>query len=191
MTEEEALLYLPVSDDDDLLDEYEAKLFEHKQFFMGRMPISKVFLARVSRLEKLEQAYVVLGGTGHEASISLETDEVKGGTMKEVFNQYQSIRGQVKVGLLQTRNALDLIVLVKQLLNVTKSYAQHWQQDFSEEELKGVIVGKEPDPMDVLKEIVDLEQKGDKGFTALGSLGHEHLLVMESKRLSLLLKMEK
>ena len=54
MTREEALLYLPEQDGESLEDRFEQVLFEIKQSFSTKTPVSKLISNKLRRLERIE-----------------------------------------------------------------------------------------------------------------------------------------
>ena len=58
-------------------------------------------------------------------------------------------------------------------------------------ETSGVVVSKEPDPMDLREAINDAAQLGVNNLSQIDQLPEEHLVRNEVKRLSLWSKMEK
>ena len=64
MTLSEAKIYFPIDSDDlemeDVLDLYDERLFEFKQFFLSKAIVKKVFLAKLEKLKKFEEAFSLI-----------------------------------------------------------------------------------------------------------------------------------
>jgi len=186
---EEAKIYLPVLEGDDLVDVYEEKLFEYQQFFASKMPINKLFISRLQRLEKLHEAFETLGGKTTSSNFESLVWRISEGTIREVFNQYHHIRGEANVHLLSARSAKDIATLSMKVLEFTQHYAQIWCVFEDNVDLEDIKVTQEPDPMDLLKAIKDLEARDVKSFNQLPGLEEENLVLREAKRLTLWSKM--
>jgi hypothetical protein len=196
MTKSEALLFFPFDESEEEIEEvYENLLFEYKLFFQSKVPIRKVFSSKIQKLKKMHAAFLVLGG--HVESSSLELDlKLKNGSMLDVFNQYQRLRNSIKVQLLSVENAVELEKTVKQYLLLEEVYRNYWPQI----ELDGgeqISISVEPDSMSLLKALKELEGEQICDFSQLNSKSTEkiennslNIILMETKRLSLLRKMD-
>ncbi|MGB0915183.1 MAG: hypothetical protein ACPGVI_03880, partial [Crocinitomicaceae bacterium] len=63
MNREDALLYFPYEEEDDLNDLFEERLFEFKQKLMTIAPSRKLFDIHLSRFSKISDAYLYLSDT--------------------------------------------------------------------------------------------------------------------------------
>jgi hypothetical protein len=116
--------------------------------------------------------------------------------MLDVFNQYQRLRNSIKVQLLSVENAVELEKTVKQYLLLEEVYRNYWPQI----ELDGgeqISISVEPDFMSLLKALKELEGEQICDFSQLNSKSTEkiennslNIILMETKRLSLLRKMD-
>ena len=61
---------MPIDEEADLQEIYDEKLFELKQFFLNRFPMSKLINARLAKFLKEEKAFTVLGGEGDDDEFS-------------------------------------------------------------------------------------------------------------------------
>lgn len=188
MERSEALLYLPLTDDHSVDDLYEQKLFEWKNFFVHRFPISKLFLKKLEQLEKLEKAYEVLGGSISEKSKTYSVNLQFEADLKQSFLQYAAERNNLKVQLYAANSAGDIIFIIQNLLKLTAAYAKVW--NVPELDTNGVVVSKEVDPMDLLNAIKEAEEKGVTTIADIAKLNEGDMLLNEAKRLSLWTKME-
>lgn len=182
MTQEEAYLFFSINDLDDLEDAYEEKLFEHKQFFLSKAVIPSVFLKRLEKVEILENAYASLNEeTKQVQHFSVDPFEAHPNIETHV-QRYQVGRNQLKLFLTQAQNGQEIIQLVTEMIRLEAKFIAAWDWD----ETSPVLLGKEPDPMDVWREIKVFggtfeELKQNQNDAPI-------ILVNEMKRLSLLFK---
>lgn len=191
MTKTEALHEFQLDDafdEDDLIDLYEEKIFEFKQYFLSKTPIFKLFESKLSKLEKIGIAYNLL------TNINVEITETKlefNGSQTEILANYlhfQVEKNRMKTKISHSENAFELVSWVKNLLELEKMNAEHW---FSEIEIDAnILVSKEPNPMEILEGIKIFNQNGGTNFHQLKKLENNppEILIQELKRLSLLFK---
>ena len=87
-----------------------------------------------------------------------------------------------------SNNVKEIEKIVLSLLDETRLYANIWSYDY--ESLDGVLVSNEMDQMNVLNQIKKLELLEPIEIKAIQKLDSENVLVRESKRLSLWLKLD-
>jgi hypothetical protein len=191
MTKTEALHLFQLDDafdEDDLIDLYEEKIFEFKQYFLSKTPIFKLFESKISKLEKVGNAYNIL------TNIKVEFTETKlefNGSQAEILANYlhfQAEKNRMKTKISNSENASETIHWVHQLLDLEKINAKIW---FSETEIDAnILVSKEPNPMEILEGIKIYQQNGGINFHQLKKLENNppEILIQEMKRLSLLFK---
>lgn len=189
MESSEAKLYLPCTDDESLEDVYDQKLFEWKNFFVNRFPIPKLFDKKIEQLKRLQEAYSDLGGSAVIGTIEPETATVFSKNLKESFLKYSEERYALKMRLFTAGSAHELTSLIQALLKLTAAYAAVWENKVLD--VSGVVVSKEPDPMDLLQALNDAESLGVQTVDQVKTLPADHLVLNEAKRLSLWVKMEK
>lgn len=189
MTKNEALLFFPLISGDEIIDLYEEYLFEYKQFFLTKYPIEKVFLAKSLKMNKMHNAFIVLGGkTIKSTSISnLEYQQKE--NILECFNYYQNLKINLKCRLNKCNNAIAINDYIYQLIQLEKKYAENWSASIKISDDK-VLISKEPDPMLILKAIREFNILGGKTFNDLKTMKNisPNLLINEAKRLSLYFK---
>jgi hypothetical protein len=190
MTREEALIYLPLNEGDQLIEIYEDKLFEFKQFFLTRFPIPLVVYARLKKLRLVHQAYIILGGERQKPSDYIHNYIGSEDSIRKTFAEFQVVRNELKMLIHSAKHGPDLDAFVIQLLAATEVYAEYWRMN-EVLESEGISVGKEPDPMDLLTAINDFESDGNRSFDDLWKFEGENPLKSEAKRLSLWLKFER
>lgn len=190
MTKEEALIFFKLGEDQDLEDAYELGLFEFKQFFLSKLPLVKVFHAKLAKMDKWNRAYSVLANENpsevesdlmHDARWHFEDDVLA------AFSKFQEDKRFILLDLQKSEKADDLKTEVLKLLSLHQAYWSLW---ITEKELDFEItqLTKEPDPMELLSAIRTFNLKGGLTFDDLyRDEFREELLLIESKRLTLLL----
>jgi hypothetical protein len=191
MTKTEALHEFQLDDafdEDNLIDLYEEKIFEFKQYFLSKTPIFKLFESKLSKLEKIGNAYSLLTNSKVEFT---ETKLEFNSSQAEILANYlhfQEGKNRIKTKISNSENAFELVSWVKNLLELEKMNAEHW---FSEIEIDAnILVSKEPNPMEILEGIKIFNQNGGTNFNQLKKLENNppEILIQEMKRLSLLFK---
>jgi hypothetical protein len=183
---EEAKIYLPIEEGDELEDAFEEKLFEFKQFFTSRFPVPKLFNSKLNKLKKLTQAFEVLGGDKEEV-VGFTDYAFNPENLSDSFSQYSMLSNEFKARIYNAKGGGELKELVIRYIELTRDYASLWQCGF--QDFEGVIVSKEVDPMALEKELrneAHIKSGNDIDFNASGM----KLIAQESKRLSLWLKMD-
>lgn len=190
MKPDEALIYLPIDDESDAEDLYDEKLFELKQFFLGRFPISKVIKARLSKFEKIEEAFIALGG--HVEVFQQQKVHVfpEFNSIFPLYRWYNIERNRIRLAISSARSKSQLSAVMEEYVNLTKYYATYWllpEIDLTSVEIK---VGAEPDPMDIQNELNTHGEETIIDPSYISSLPNDNCLKSEAKRLSLWLKFE-
>lgn len=196
MTKSEALLFFSFDESEEEIEEvYENLLFEYKLFFQSKVPIRKVFRAKIQKLKKMHEAFLVLGGKTENTVLEIDL-KLTNGSMLDVFNRYQRHRNSIKVKLLSVESADELEQLIHFYLKLEDEYRTFWPQIELEEKEK-ISVGIEPDVMLILSALRELELQQICDFSQLASESKEkkennslNIILMEAKRLSLLRKMD-
>ena len=108
----------------------------------------------------------------------------------ETFNTFQNKKNELKNKISNATNAIEVSNAILLLLEVQTNYIEKWilDGDFNTENIK---YSKEPDPMEVLKSIVEFNKLGGFSFEDLNSKRNilPELLWNEAKRLSLCRKL--
>lgn len=188
MTKEEARLFFPYEEDDDLSDLYLERLFEYKQFFLSKAPIRKVFESRLEKLIQMDRAYRIISGNEiFPDDIQLNETVHFSDNLREAFNQWEELKGKSKQMIMNSGNALTLQRNVLYYLEIVDEYRLKW---YTEKEIDTEInqLSKDEDPMEILSAIKSFEQEGGIYFEDILKLGTNSFLLKEMKRLSLLVK---
>ena len=151
--------------------------------------IQRVFQT-FKKLEKLELAGLALGLTGEpiefpESSLDFSDDILLS------FSQYENEKARIKASVVNCKTAGELIFWTGYLLKIQKAYIRLWPE-MAELNLDEVIIGKEPDPMELLNDMKELKRMGTWKFDQLSISSCETLVTFynEWKRLSLLRQKE-
>jgi hypothetical protein len=189
MRKNEALLFFPLIEGEEIMDLYEEYLFEYKNYFLSKYPIQKVFLAKARKMLQMHDAFIFLGG---KTALSTDFDSLEyfqKENILECFNYYQKKKIDLKSNLNNSKNAIEINNSIFQLIQLEKVYAENWSAVTNLPDIE-VIISKEPDPMSLLKTIKEFATLGGKTFNDLNSLRNisPDLLINEAKRLSLTLK---
>lgn len=190
MTKEESRLFFQVPEDVEAEDYYEEQLFEFKQFFLNKSPIRKVFLSKLEKLKQMELAYCVQTDKDlpHFGPFETNKEPVFSNNVLATFQQFEREKGQFKLKLMTAFDGVSLYQAVVEYLTVCMAYRQKWLLPEGEELNYDGNVSKEPDPMDVLKEIRMFNDQGGEEFIHVPKFGSNSFLLNEMKRVSLLNK---
>jgi hypothetical protein len=183
MTKEEALQFFNV-DIDDIDDVFEEQLFELKKQLLSIVPIHKIVLPRIKKIEKLNTAYNTL-----TSNVPVEKycviDYFFNENILDTFLKYQEVRGKIRLALMNSTNPENVIAYVQNLVMLELNYASCWKSEINSNE---VVVSKQPDPMEILVAI--REYSANKGITfddlKTDKNNPSDLLIQERNRLSLL-----
>ena len=194
MNKQEANLFFPHSSSDDLEDLWEDRFFEHKQFFLLKTPIRKVFIARLTKVVKQFEAFLVLSNQVDDLAPAANTSCVKtnfDSCVITAFNSYHSYRNQFKNNVLQAAHPHELTQVIHQWLNMEEEYRYLWKNEQAKDLATTVLISKEPDPMEVLTNLRNWDDSSSPAKT-FEDLNKEYsflpqLLQIEVKRLTLLL----
>ena len=186
MTKEEALLHFSNSEGE-FVEFFEEQLFEHKQYFLTKPLIPKIFKSRLIKLQDLEKAFNVLGFSNISSNYDLK-DVFFTSNVKETFIAWEQVKSDFKLKLTQAESYCDVERLVNQYLNGFENYSRCWLIDLPIENVK---VSLEPDPMELLEAIKEFNEMGKSEFSEIIGLNESNSLLNESKRLTLLSQMMK
>ena len=191
MTKNEALLFFPVIEGEDITDLYDEYLFEYKNYFISKYPIEKVFIAKSKKMNQMHDAFILLGGEISKSTTFFNLEYQQKENILECFNYYQKLKIDLKSRINKTNNALEINNYIHQLIQLEKEFAENWSvlKNLPDNE---IIISREPDPMSILKAIKEFNILGGYTFNDLNSMKNisPNLLINEAKRLSLYLKIQ-
>ncbi len=196
MTLQEAILFFPHQESDDIYDLYEERLFEYKQFFLSKVPIRKVFASKISKMKQMELAFTILGGEVEKSKSVIEFETfIFSDQILEAFRQFEILKNQLKSQITKALYASEIEDIVFQILHLQTIYIEKWIEyfPFTNVTTEGIIISKEPDQMELLEAIRQFNNAGGIifGDFLLKSEKIPDALVNEMKRLYLHQKMEK
>lgn len=190
MEVKEAQIYFPLAAEEDARDKWEEILFEHKQFFLTRAAIPKVFNSKLKKIKQQYQAFELIS-EGQFDAVEIDYGQFTfSDNVLECFQQMFTYRAQFKQDVLRCQQSKDISQVIEKWLEVELTYAEKWFIDYPEE-LEKPIISKAPDPMILMGAIRQWDENEGKSFTLLKK-DFELLpkaLKDELKRLSLLLKL--
>lgn len=196
MNKEEAQIYFRWNEEEYPIDQWEEHLFKVKQYFLNNLPIGRVFYAKLEKLKKSYDAYLLLGGEEVQKLNNLEnafTFPNFSNIISNAFNQLFDLRNVVKQKILEALHPDDLDSIIRFWIAQEVSYQKLFTLNdlsFFEE---NVSVSKADDPMVIYQSMKEAEAKfEDLNFENLINKVDflPKVLKKEVKRLNLLRKYE-
>jgi hypothetical protein len=185
MISAEVLAFFNVEDEEDLDDAFEQLFFEHKQFFLSKVPVRKLVEARIAKLEK---AYQMYAGSSLKADvvIDIESHSFESHNLLDLFQEFQRAKTCFYLKFQQTNTVENFVQLLWKYCDLYYAYASKFSGTFDSDST--IRVSVESDPMMLLNAIKEYEAKGGKTLNDLKNFENDppELLVHEMKRLSLL-----
>lgn len=187
MTGEEALVFLGIESAEDIQDGFDTALFELKQFFLGKPVFSKTAEGKWAKLDRIDEAFEFLGGKTAVESEEILWQFVPKADLREHFLDYHREKNKLRQGIAMARSGRRIRELSAEMIRLEQLFAEPFASytDWTEEQ---VVLGKEPDTMEVLAWLTEQAAAGrttlEKLYTEKNSLPAGLLLAL--KRLSLL-----
>jgi len=160
----EALAYLGISD----ISEVEARksqlLFDAKQFFTKQPIIRQVFQQRITKLKRQYEALVIVTNEpeqieavdeGKENQFEKYIQNAKHNLIDQ-FNGFQAEKTKLYGSIFSSKSIVELIGYVEEVLQAYDTFLELWDWPFEGD--ANVLIGKEPDVMEVLNAIKQLEK---------------------------------
>lgn len=160
MTKEQAHLFFPHSEGDDLEDLWEQRFFELKQYFLTHPPIRMVWMSRIKKMEKQYYAFLLLTNQEKPEEKTHTNLDIKTTFSEEfvtAFHQFHKQRNLHKTKLLQAQTCGALVNAIEDWLRTEFLYAEYWTVEESEQNDLKVAKSKEPDPMEFLQDLKKTE----------------------------------
>jgi len=186
---EEASALVSLSPDVLVEERLDEILFEAKRFFSGKPIIREVFKRRLEKLQKQQQAFSLLIGDKHIDQSYVSKEWIPNGDMLGVFNSFSALRSEINRAIFQATSIREIVCCVEDLMDQYDRYLAYWNLPEFTSEIP-VILGKEPDPMELIWAIKELQAFGIFTIEDLKK-NSEHcpaLLCSEIIRLSVLYK---
>jgi len=189
MTREDALLYLPYEDKDELDDLYEEKLFAFKRKVLNAVPSTKLYQFYLKKMALVHGAYVFFTKK-NDIRLTLQYKvSVDQAHLKLAWHDYNQNKTELKLMLANAANFFDVEFLLSQLLENKRQFAMLFQS-LSFPLSNAIVVGKEPDLMALGIEIDAFIPSAYSGIREIEKLDAMNMLFQEANRLSLWLKTE-
>jgi hypothetical protein len=190
MTENEACIFLGMEKGEDPFEAFEESLFQFKKFFTSQPIIRATFLAKLKKLEKVEEAALFFGIETPEIPFGFEFEWSQAKEMLFVFQSFQAIKSQLFLAIQDSKSCAHLKLAIHTLLDLNVRYMQLWPEI---KVLKTpVVLAKEKDPMELLADLQKLKERGIETFFELSTTTDfaGNSIGYESQRLYLLHKKE-
>jgi hypothetical protein len=158
MDKELAKLLFHVAPDEDPQDVYDQVVFEHRNFFLSKPPVAKLFLGRLKKVNQVQEAAMML----YSDDIQWKEEAVHAQLNPPVWSQnwlvdfgkLQAFRNQVKLQLQRLPHPVMWKEPIENWLVIELAYAELYGEDLPID--SDVLVSKEPDPMLILHELNSL-----------------------------------
>lgn len=190
MTENEACIFLGMEKGEDPFEAFEESLFQFKKFFTSQPIIRATFLAKLKKLEKVEEAALFFGIETPEIPFEFEFEWSQAKEMLFVFQSFQALKSQLFLAVQGSKSCKHLKLVIHTLLDLNVRYIQLWPEI---KVLKTpVVLAKEKDPMELLADLQKLKERGIETFFDLSTTTDfaGNSIGYESQRLYLLHKKE-
>ena len=190
MTENEACIFLGMEKGEDPFEAFEESLFQFKKFFTSQPIIRATFLAKLKKLEKVEEAALFFGIETPEIPFEFEFEWSQAKEMLFVFQSFQALKSQLFLAVQGSKSCKHLKLVIHTLLDLNVRYMQLWPEI---KVLKiPVVLAKEKDPMELLADLQKLKERGIETFFDLSTTTDfaGNSIGYESQRLYLLHKKE-
>jgi hypothetical protein len=180
MTQKEAIAYLG----EDWEENFEEEVFAIKQQLLNVLPVNKLYHSKLKKWEKLEDAYLVLGGELNEIPPIYLEMPIFPVDVRAAFSLYNEKRNKLKLKLLSVFSFKNAERILFALISLETTFASLWLLDDIDET---VVLSKIPDPMEIWSGIKSFESLGGKTFDDLKEMSNvvPETLKREQKRLTL------
>lgn len=190
MTEKEACIFLGLEKGEDPFEAFEESLFQFKKFFTSQPIIRATFLAKLKKVEKVEEAALFFGIETPEIPFEFEFEWSQAKEMLFVFQSFQAIKSQLFLAVQGSKSCKYLKLVIHTLLDLNVRYMQLWPEIKAQD--TPVVLAKEKDPMELLADLQKLKERGIETFFELSTTTDfaGNSIGYESQRLYLLHKKE-
>lgn len=190
MTENEACIFLGMEKGEDPFEAFEESLFQFKKFFTSQPIIRATFLAKLKKLEKVEEAALFFGIETPEIPFEFEFEWSQAKEMLFVFQSFQALKSQLFLAVQGSKSCKHLKLVIHTLLDLNVRYMQLWPEIKAQD--TPVVLAKEKDPMELLADLQKLKERGIETFFDLSTTTDfaGNSIGYESQRLYLLHKKE-
>jgi len=167
MTENEACIFLGMQKGEDAFEAFEESLFQFKKFFTSQPIIRATFLAKLKKVEKVEEAALFFGIETPEIPFEFEFEWSQAKEMLFVFQSFQAIKSQLFLAVQDSKSCAHLKLVIHTLLDLNLRYIQLWPEIKAQDTT--VVIAKEKDPMELLTDLQKLKERGIETFFDLSN----------------------
>ena len=167
MTENEACIFLGMQKGEDAFEAFEESLFQFKKFFTSQPIIRATFLAKLKKLDKVEEAALFFGIETPEIPFEFEFEWSQAKEMLFVFQSFQAIKSQLFLAVQDSKSCAHLKLVIHTLLDLNLRYIQLWPEIKAQDTT--VVIAKEKDPMELLTDLQKLKERGIETFFDLSN----------------------
>jgi hypothetical protein len=167
MTENEACIFLGMQKGEDAFEAFEESLFQFKKFFTSQPIIRATFLAKLKKVEKVEEAALFFGIETPEIPFEFEFEWSQAKEMLFVFQSFQAIKSQLFLAVQGSKSCAHLKLVIHTLLDLNLRYIQLWPEIKAQDTT--VVIAKEKDPMELLTDLQKLKERGIETFFDLSN----------------------
>lgn len=167
MTENEACIFLGMQKGEDAFEAFEESLFQFKKFFTSQPIIRATFLAKLKKVEKVEEAALFFGIETPEIPFEFEFEWSQAKEMLFVFQSFQAIKSQLFLAVQGSKSCKHLKLVIHTLLDLNLRYIQLWPEIKAQD--TPVVLAKEKDPMELLADLQKLKERGIETFFDLSN----------------------
>jgi hypothetical protein len=167
MTENEACIFLGMQKGEDAFEAFEESLFQFKKFFTSQPIIRATFLAKLKKVEKVEEAALFFGIETPEIPFEFEFEWSQAKEMLFVFQSFQAIKSQLFLAVQGSKSCKHLKLVIHTLLDLNVRYMQLWPEIKAQD--TPVVLAKEKDPMELLADLQKLKERGIETFFDLSN----------------------
>jgi hypothetical protein len=190
MTREDALMYLPYENEDDIKDIYQEKLFEFKQKVLNAVPSTRLYQIHLKKMALIHDAYICLTEVDNLKLTAEYKVNVNQNNLKTAWNSYNYNKNEIKLMLANANGFPDVHFLLGQLLENQRLFATIFEHlNFIQS--KATIIGKDLDAMELEVEIERFMSRDYSDIKEIEKLDSTNILFQEANRLYLWLKREK
>lgn len=199
MNKEDTFIYFNGFKDQEELDELlEDYLFEAKQYFVSKPLLKKLFDAKILKLKKINEAYLILKINNNiEEEKVFDFDFILDDSLKSLFENYHKQKSIFKKLVFQSDSINELISVVEAFFKYQSSFTNVWSE-VQKTESNDILLSNIVDEMQIINDIQTLNKMGVDSIDGLKNLISNNskideikTLVMEVKRLSLQHEKEK
>lgn len=189
MTREDALMYLPYENEDDINDLYQEKLFEFKQKVLSAVPSTRLYQIHLKKMALIHDAYVCLAEVDDVKLTAEYKVNVNQNNLKTAWSSYNYNKNEVKLMLANANGFPDVHFLLGQLLENQRLFATMFEHlNFTQSAV--ALIGKDLDAMELEVEIERFISRGCSDIKEIEKLDSTNILFQEANRLYLWLKTE-